>query len=220
MPFRLRCTCNRILTIPDNLAGHKGRCPGCQKKFLIPQMPAYLKPTEKRNPFDPDHPIPPIPVVPLPAPTATPTGPGRYETDEGVQFEEVTELPQEPPAALGGPPEDHDLVATPEPFPVPQEVAASAGAAPAPGAGPPASAPGGAVRPSQRPIPPMQKPPARRPSSASVQAAPPSPAPSPAPPPAPAPQAPWRRPLPAWVLIAGAVVCIGIGAAIMWALGR
>ena len=213
MNFRLRCTCNRILSIPEEQAGRKGRCPGCQKKFLIPQVPAYLKPTERRNPFDPEPVFPPIPVQPIKGTTATPIGPGRYETDEGVQFEEVVSpLPYEKPASMGGPPEDHDLVTTPEPFRVPDIVAQAAGAAgPAAADSSAPATPGGAVRPSQRGVPPMERQPARRPTSSALPAVKPTQASAPV---------PSRRPAPVWALILGALACIGIGVVIMCMLKR
>lgn len=40
MPIRVKCSCGKTLTAPDNLAGKMGRCPACGARFTIP-WPSY-----------------------------------------------------------------------------------------------------------------------------------------------------------------------------------
>ena len=37
MPIRIECSCGKVLNVPDNMAGQKGKCPGCGALLTVPK---------------------------------------------------------------------------------------------------------------------------------------------------------------------------------------
>lgn len=54
MPIRVKCSCGKVLNVKDELAGKKGKCPGCGNAIPIPQPKPAAAPARKKHYEDDD----------------------------------------------------------------------------------------------------------------------------------------------------------------------
>src|SRR5262249_35588557 len=85
--------CQKMLTVPDQYAGTKMKCPLCASTFTAPALappPSSGPPPGGPGPFPPPPPPPPPPSVPLPPslggdrPPPTPPSPGDFRRNFGL----------------------------------------------------------------------------------------------------------------------------------------
>ena len=62
-------SCQKMLTVPDQYAGTKMKCPLCSAAFTAPSLPSHASTPTGPGPFPP--PSPPAPSVPLPPPMSS-----------------------------------------------------------------------------------------------------------------------------------------------------
>lgn len=72
MTISFRCECGKHISVKDEFAGRKGKCPACNRTLVVPAPPGVEEPPLE---LAPEHPSP------LPAPRACPGCGARYEPE-------------------------------------------------------------------------------------------------------------------------------------------
>ncbi|MDQ7780835.1 MAG: hypothetical protein RDV41_14155, partial [Planctomycetota bacterium] len=76
MAITVSCACGKVMSVPDSLAGKKGKCPGCQAVITIPVPGGAPAPSTKAAPAAPAKPATGrVPVAPKPATGQVPVAP-------------------------------------------------------------------------------------------------------------------------------------------------
>jgi len=96
MPIRLQCTCGKVLSVRDELAGKGVKCPGCQKVLRVPGEPsAAASPTAAKPPGGPSKAATKPPATAKPAqssaaaPKVTPPASPAFDGFEGGAMDDL-----------------------------------------------------------------------------------------------------------------------------------
>ncbi|KPJ57728.1 MAG: hypothetical protein AMS16_00925 [Planctomycetes bacterium DG_58] len=93
MPIVVTCECGKVLKVPEEHAGKRGKCPGCGKVITIPTAESQAPPSPERvAPAPPE--AQPTPEAPAPEEKAPPAPP---PTDTASAIQRLKQLEEQIP---------------------------------------------------------------------------------------------------------------------------